>query len=103
MAEPIRVAVVQTRRRTIPYKLPTASDALDHVRKNLDELTQLAQRAAEMGCHIVAFPEDTLGTLEWEAGHWDEVSGLLRPAEQEMLKRFGEVAEAHRAVKTSHH
>jgi len=95
MAELIRVAVIQAKRRTIPYKIPTAHDALDHVRKNLDELTQIAQRAAEMGCHIVAFPEDTLGTLEWEAGHWDEVSQLLRPAEQEMLKWFGEVAEKH--------
>ena len=35
-------------------------------------LTALAERAAGQGCQIIAFPEDTLGTLEWEAGHWDE-------------------------------
>ena len=64
MAQTIRVAAIQTKRRAISYKVATADEALKQVRDNLDQLTALAERAAEMGCHIIAFPEDTLGTLE---------------------------------------
>jgi len=95
MTQTIRVAAIQAKRRTISYRVETADEALKHVRENLDELTALAQRAAETGCQIIAFPEDTLGTLEWEAGHWDEAFHLLRSAEQEMLARFGEIAIKH--------
>jgi len=87
-----RAAAIQTKRRTVSYKVATPAKALGHVRTNLDELTVLADCAGGEGCRIIAFPEDTLGTLEWEAGHWGEVQLLLQPAEQEMLARFGEVA-----------
>jgi len=96
MAQMIRIAAVQTKQRTISYKVYTPDEALKRVLDNLDELAGLAERAANMGCHIIAFPEDTLGTLEWEAGHWDKVAELLRPAEQEMLNHFGEIAKKHR-------
>jgi len=92
MPQTVRVAAIQAKRRTIPHRVGTADEALRSVRANLAELGALAERAAERGCHIIAFPEDTLGTLEWEAAHWEEVAELLRPAEQEMLARFGEVA-----------
>ncbi|MFC1717965.1 carbon-nitrogen hydrolase family protein [Candidatus Poribacteria bacterium] len=95
MTKLTRVAAIQTKRRTIPYKVATVAEALGQVRNNLDELTALAERAAEKGCQIIAFPEDTLGTLEWEAGHWDDCRELLAPAGQEMLARFGEVAAKH--------
>ncbi len=95
MTKPTRVAAIQTKLRTIPYKVATVREALERVRDNLDELTALAERAAEMGCQIIAFPEDTLGTLEWEAGHWDESVELLASAQQEMLARFGQVAARH--------
>ena len=93
MSKTIRVGAIQARRRTISYKVETAEEALKEVRNNLDELVALARRAAEQGCDIVAFPEDMLGTLEWEAGHWDDVAEVLRPAEEEMLGRFGEIAD----------
>lgn len=95
MTKLTRVAAIQAKRRTISYKVATVGKALEQVRDNLDELTALAERAAEMGCHIIAFPEDTLGTLEWEAGHWDESPELLALAGHEMLTRFGEVAAKH--------
>jgi predicted amidohydrolase len=95
MANTIRAAAVQAQRRTISYKVGTAEAALECVQASLDALTSLAERAAMLGCNIVAFPEDTLGTLEWEAGHWTEVQDLLVPAEQAMLSRFGEVAAKH--------
>lgn len=94
MADTVRVAAAQVKRRTIPYKTPR-QDALAQVRASMEELAGLAERAAEMGCQIVGFPEDTLGTLEWEAGHWDEIPGFLRTAEEVMLARFGEVAAKH--------
>ncbi len=95
MTHTIRVAAVQARRRSISYKVAGAEAALQSVQANLDELVELARRAAEQGCDIIAFPEDTLGTLEWEAGNWSEVEKLLWPAEQAMLSRFGEVASKH--------
>jgi predicted amidohydrolase len=48
-----------------------------------------------MGCDIIAFPEDTLGTLEWEAGHWSEATSFLKLTEREMLSRFGSVAASY--------
>ena len=95
MGKTVKVAAVQTKRRTISYKVPTAEEALKQVQENLDQLTALAEKAAEMGCDIVAFPEDTLGTLEWEAGHPQELASLLGPAEREALSRFGQVAAEH--------
>jgi predicted amidohydrolase len=92
----VRVAAIQAKQRTISYKAGPAEEALKRVQANLDELTALAERAGERGCHVIAFPEDTLGTLEWEAGHEEEMAELLRPAEQEMLARFGAVAAKHR-------
>jgi len=91
----IRIAAVQAKRRLIPYKTATAEEALEEVHENLDHLVPLAEKAAEMGCRIVAFPEDTLGTICWEAGHPDKVDRLLIPAEKAMLDRFGEVAAKH--------
>lgn len=92
MSSTIRVAAIQTKQRVIPYRVGGASHALEAVRRNLDQLVSLAERAADMGCDIAAFPEDALGTLEWESGHWDDVADLLRPAEEEMIARLGEVA-----------
>ena len=62
------------------------------MRANLDALVALAHRAADDGCHIIAFPEDCGGTLEWEAGHWKEVDDLLIPAGEMIGDRLREVA-----------
>ncbi len=95
MKPTIKVAAIQTKNRTISYKIPTSHEVFEQVQENLSNLIELAEQAATLGCDMIAFPEDTLGTLEWEAGHWDEVADLLRPAEQEMLQRFGGVAASH--------
>ncbi len=92
MPKTIRVAAIQTKRRSISYKIGGPEIALAAVRGSLNELVELAERAADMGCDIAAFPEDTLGVLEWESGHWGDVAALLRPAEAEMLARLGEVS-----------
>lgn len=95
MSKTVKVAAIQAERRLISYKTPTVEAALAQVRASLDKLVVLAERAAASGCDIVAFPEDTLGAIVWEAGHRDEIADFLRPAEQEMLTRFGEVAARH--------
>lgn len=95
MGKTTRVAAVQAKRRLISYKIATPEEALRKVQENLDALIPLAEKAAGMGCDIVAFPEDTLGTIAWEAGHPDELAAFLRRSEQAMLSRFGEVAAKH--------
>lgn len=92
MSQTIRIAAAQTQNRTIPFRVGGPREALVQVRANLDALVALAHRAADDGCHIVAFPEDCVGTLEWEAGHWQEVHDLLIPAGEMMRDRLGEVA-----------
>ncbi len=92
MSQSIRIAAAQTANRTIPFRIGGPSAALGKVKENLDALVALAHRAADEGCNIVAFPEDCLGTLEWEAGHWKEVHDLLQPAEGLMLEGFRQVA-----------
>lgn len=91
----IRIAAAQTANRTIPFRIGGAPEALARVEENLAALVSLAHKAADEGCTIVAFPEDCLGTLEWEAGHWHEVEELLRPASEMMLQRLGAVAREH--------
>ena len=88
----VRVAAVQAANRTISYKIGGGDEALAAVRANLQALVGLAERAADQGCQIIALPEDCLGTLEWEAGHWDEAPQVLRACEADMLAALGEVA-----------
>ena len=90
----IRVAALQPKRRTLSFKL-SYPEALEQVRRNLDELAGLAEAAARQGCQIAAFPEDTLGTLEWEAGNPGQLHAFLREAESLILERLGAVAAQH--------
>ncbi|MHC4396318.1 MAG: carbon-nitrogen hydrolase family protein [Planctomycetota bacterium] len=92
----IKVAAIQAKNRTISYKVSTPQQALRKVQSNLDELVELADKAGRMGCKIIAFPEDTLGTFEWEAGHWKNVGELLVPAEKAMLSRLGQMAAKYK-------
>jgi predicted amidohydrolase len=96
MTQTVRVAAVQAAKRSVPYTIRGPAQALEHVSRNLDALVGLAERAAGEGCRIVAFPEDTLGTLEWEAGNRERAGDLLGPAEAAMVDRLGEVAAERR-------
>ena len=95
MKQTIKVGAIQAKRRLISYKIPTVEAVLAEVRASMDILVPLAEKAAEMGCDIIAFPEDTPGTIVWTAGHPDEAGELLRLTEKELLTRFGEVAAKH--------
>src|SRR5207249_1928763 len=69
----IRIAAAQPRNRTIDWKLEDAAEVLRRVDRSLGELEQILRRAAEAQCDALAFPEDTLGLLNWEAAHPDRL------------------------------
>ena len=95
MSNHVRVTAIQARNRTIPYTR-TGTEALSQIRSTIAILTGLAEAAADEGARIVALPEDTLGTFEWEAGHPQELESFLMEAEKLMLDRFAEVAARRR-------
>src|SRR5262245_33903457 len=92
----IRVGSLQPRNRTIDFRLEPA-DALAQVEKSLGELERLVHQAGKAGCDVVALPEDTLGSLRWEAAHdRDGLKQVLPRAVGQMLARLGAAAARHR-------
>jgi predicted amidohydrolase len=84
----MRVAAAQPRNRTIDFRLKTA-DVLDRVDRSLDEFEQLIRKAGRAGCDVLAFPEDTLGLLKWEAANPESLAAVLPVAVRRMLDRLG--------------
>ncbi|HUS35541.1 MAG TPA: carbon-nitrogen hydrolase family protein [Verrucomicrobiae bacterium] len=93
-ADTIRVAAVQARNRTIPFRTP-ATEVLPAVEKNLTELEALVAKAAEAKVQALAFPEDTMGILNWNAGNEPAVKDIVPKAVSRMLKRMGAAAARH--------
>jgi predicted amidohydrolase len=94
-ATTIRVAACQAKRRSIDWRLTTASEVLAGVDRNLDELEQIVRKAGEAGCDVLCLPEDTLGLLEW-IGMNEEASKVVLPeAVKRMLDRLGRAAAGH--------
>jgi predicted amidohydrolase len=91
----MRVAAAQPRNRTIDFRLKP-SEVLAKVDQSVMDLEQLVHRAGAAGCDAVAFPEDTLGLLRWEAANLDSLGAVLTGAVQRMLDRLGKAAAAHR-------
>jgi predicted amidohydrolase len=88
----VRLAAAQTKNRTIPFRIGGPEAALSSVQDNIEALVALVHRAADEGCVLAAFPEDCLGTLEWEAGNREQSHELLVSAGELMLRRLSEVA-----------
>src|SRR2546423_6839169 len=91
----MRVAAAQPRNRTISWKTAGPSEVLARVDGALEELVQIVHKAGAAGCDVLAFPEDTLGLLAWEAGHPRQLREVLPVAVQRMLERLGRAAAAH--------
>jgi predicted amidohydrolase/lysophospholipase L1-like esterase/dienelactone hydrolase len=91
----MRVGAAQPRARVIDHTL-TPGDALIQVDQNLTELEKIVARAAQAGCDVLALPEDTLGTLKWEAGNREALKDVLPVAVGLMLERLGKAAAKHR-------
>jgi predicted amidohydrolase len=92
----IRVAAAQPRARLIDWHLKDPEDVLARVDQSLLELEALLEKAAERHCDAIAFPEDTLGLGNWEAGNEALLRKVLPRAVDRMLTRFGVAAAKHR-------
>lgn len=90
----VRIGAAQPRSRLIPHRSSPA-EALAQVDRSLSELERLIAQAAERGCDVLAFPEDTLGLGHWGAGHKPLLPGVLRDAVPRMLRCFGQAAASH--------
>jgi predicted amidohydrolase len=93
-AETIRVGAVQAKNRTIPFRTP-AAEVLQAVEKNLTELESIVAKAAEAKVQALAFPEDTMGLLNWNAAHESELKKIVPHAVKLMLSRLGAAAARH--------
>jgi predicted amidohydrolase len=86
-----RVAAAQPKNRTIDFRLKPA-EVLSQVDRAIAELEQLVQTARGAGCDALAFPEDTLGLLKWEAANPHLLAEVLPKAVGMMLDRLGKAA-----------
>jgi predicted amidohydrolase len=93
-ADTIRVGAVQAKNRTIPFRTP-ASEVPAVVEKNLTELESIISKAADAKVQALAFPEDTMGLLNWNAAHERAIKDILPKAVNQMLTRLGAAAARH--------
>src|SRR5687768_5676606 len=93
-ADTIRVGAVQAKNRTIPFRTP-ATEVLAAVEKNLTELEAIVAKAAEAKVQALAFPEDTMGLLNWNAANKPSIKEILPKAVTQMLTRIGAAAARH--------
>lgn len=82
----------------IDYRLDVEG-ALPLVEENIAEIASIIDEAANAGCVMVAFPEDTLGITGWLAHHFDDQRPLLIPAVERMLAAVGKKT-AQRSIYT---
>jgi predicted amidohydrolase len=88
----MRVAAAQPRNRTIAWKIDEPAEVLRLVEDSLEALEQLIRKAGADKCDVIAFPEDTLGLLNWEASHPEALKAVLPAAVARMLDRLGKAA-----------
>ena len=92
----VRIAAAQPRNRTIDWQIDDPAQVLRRVDQSLEELTALIDKAGDAKCDAIAFPEDTLGLLNWEAAHPDQLAEVLPEAVFRMTTRLGAAAAKHR-------
>jgi predicted amidohydrolase len=94
--EMVRVAAVQAQRRLVDWRLKDPDAVLAAVDKNLAELEAIVHKAGEQKCDALAFPEDTLGLLNWYGMNEQLAAEVLPEAVSRMLDRLGRAAALHR-------
>lgn len=95
-APTVRVAAVQAKRRLIDWRIKDPAKVLAAVDRNLTELEQIVHAAGDRKCDALAFPEDTLGLLNWYGMNQPVAQEVLPEAVARMLHRLGRAAAAHR-------
>ena len=93
--ETVRVASVQAKRRLIDWRIDDPAKVLAAVDKNLTELEQIIHEAGEQKCDVLAFPEDTLGLLNWYGMNESAAKQVVPVAVSQMLSRLGRAAASH--------
>ena len=88
----VRVAAVQAKRRLIDWRITEPSVVLAGVDQNLAELEAIIHTAGERQCDVLAFPEDTLGLLNWYGMNESVAQQVLPKAVSRMLDRLGRAA-----------
>jgi predicted amidohydrolase len=91
----VRVAAVQAKRRLIDWHINSPGEALDAVDENLASLEEIVHTAGKRGCDVLAFPEDTLGLLNWHGMNERIARRVLPEAVTRMLDRLGRAAASH--------
>jgi predicted amidohydrolase len=92
----VRVAAVQTKRRLIDWHIKDPTQVLAAVDKNLTELERVIDEAGKQKCDVLAFPEDTLGLLNWYGMNEQTAKQVVPEAVSRMLERLGRAAASHR-------
>jgi predicted amidohydrolase len=92
----VRIAAVQTKHRLIDWRIGEPADVLAAVDKNLTALEEIVHSAGQQKCDVLAFPEDTLGLLNWYGMNEDAATEVLPEAVSRMLSRLGRAAASHR-------
>ncbi len=93
--ETVRVAAVQAQRRLVDWRIQDPEEVLAAVDRNLAELEQIVHTAAERHCDVLAFPEDTLGLLNWYGMNEPLRAQVLPEAVSRMIDRLGQAAASH--------
>ena len=94
--ETIRVAAVQTKHRKVDWRLTDATKVMAAVEGTLGALEQIVHSAAERGCELLVFPEDTLGLLNWEGVADPGLrAAVLDRAVTRMIEWLGAAAASH--------
>lgn len=91
----VRFASVQTKRRMVDWRIKDPAKALQAVDENLQALEQIVHRAGKQDCDVLAFPEDTLGLLNWCGINPDAAREVLPAAVKRMVARLGRAAASH--------
>ncbi|MCI0541001.1 MAG: carbon-nitrogen hydrolase family protein, partial [Verrucomicrobiales bacterium] len=92
----VRVAACQAKRRLIDWHINQPAEVLAKVDENLAELERIVERAGQEKCDALAFPEDTVGLLNWMGMNEAALKDVLPKAVTRMLDRLGRAAAKHR-------
>lgn len=90
----VKIATAQPQRRVVDHRL-TPPAALEAALAHIEPLEALIERAGQAGCDALCLPEDSLGLLNWQGAHADEVAQVLPTAVDAMLQRLGTAAARH--------
>lgn len=94
-SQTVRVAAVQTKRRMVDWQIKEPEKVLSAVDDNLAELERIVHRAGARRCDALAFPEDTLGLLNWYGMNKGIANRVLPVAVNRMIERLGRAAASH--------